>query len=41
VDSEELIAPVDSEKVNENELGADWKIIAETPFKGDTWIRKR
>jgi hypothetical protein len=41
VDSEELTAPVDSEKVNENKLGADWKIIAETPFKGDTWIRKR
>jgi len=41
VDSEELAAPVDSEKVNENRLGADWKIVAETPFKGDTWIRKR
>ena len=41
VDSEELIAPVDSEKVNENGVGATWEIISETPSKGDTLIWKR
>jgi hypothetical protein len=33
--------PVDSKKVNENRVDADWKIITETPSKGDAWIRKR
>jgi hypothetical protein len=41
VDSEALAAPVDSEKVNENRVGADWEIITETLSKGDAWIRKR
>jgi hypothetical protein len=41
VDSEELTALVDSEKVNENGVGADWEIITEIPSKGDAWIRKR
>jgi len=40
VDSEVLAAPVDSEKLNENEVGVDWEIIIETPLKGDTWILK-
>jgi hypothetical protein len=35
VDSEELAVPVDSEKVNENRVYADWEIITETPSKGD------
>jgi hypothetical protein len=38
MDSEELAAPVDSEKVNENGVGANWKIITETPSKGNTWM---
>jgi hypothetical protein len=38
MDSEELAAPVDSEKVNENGVGANWKIIIETPSKGNTWM---
>jgi len=41
MDSEELAAPVDSEKVNENGVGANWKIIIETPSKGNTWMWKR
>jgi hypothetical protein len=41
VDSEELPAPVDYEKVNENGVGADWEIVTETNSKGDAWIRKR
>jgi hypothetical protein len=40
VDSEEVTAPVDSEKVNENRVGADREIITEAPSKGDAWIRK-
>jgi hypothetical protein len=40
VDSEELEAPVDFEKVNKKGLGADWEIIIETPSKGDAWIWK-
>jgi len=40
LDSEELAAPFDSEKVNKNGIGADWEIVTETPFKTDTWIRK-
>jgi hypothetical protein len=38
---EDLAAPVDLEKVNENRIGADWEIVTETPSKGDTWICKR
>jgi hypothetical protein len=38
VDSKELLAPVDSEKINENEVEADWEIVTETPSKGDAWI---
>uniref|UniRef100_A0A2K1Y9T4 Uncharacterized protein n=1 Tax=Populus trichocarpa TaxID=3694 RepID=A0A2K1Y9T4_POPTR len=30
---EDLAAPVDSEKVNENRIGADWEIVTETPSK--------
>jgi hypothetical protein len=41
VDSKELAAHVDSEKVNENGVGADWKIITETHSKDDLWIQKR
>jgi hypothetical protein len=41
VDSEALADPVDSEKVNENGVGADWKIITEKPSRVDPWIRKR
>jgi len=41
VDSEELAVPVDSEKVNENTVDADWEILIETPSKGDAWIWKR
>jgi hypothetical protein len=40
VHSEALAAPVDSEKVNENWVGADWEIINETYSKGDAWIRE-
>jgi len=40
VDSEELTAPLDSEKVNENGVGAGREIVTETPSKGDAWIRK-
>jgi hypothetical protein len=40
VDSE-FASLVDSQKVNENGVGADSEIITETPFKGHTWIRKR
>jgi len=35
VDSEMLAAPVHSEKVNENIVGAEWEIINETTSKGD------
>jgi hypothetical protein len=35
VDSEELTAPVDLEKVNKNAVDADWEIVTETPSKGD------
>jgi hypothetical protein len=35
---EELTTPVDSEKVNENRVCADWEIITKTPFEGDIWI---
>jgi hypothetical protein len=38
VDSEVHAAPVDSEKVNENGVGADCEIINETTSKGDAWI---
>ena len=41
MDSEELAAPVDSEKVNKNRVGANCEIITETPSKGDAWIWKR
>ena len=41
MDSEELEAPVDLEKVNKNGVGADWEIITESASKGDAWIRKR
>ena len=41
MDSEELAVPVDSEKVNENRVDADWEILIETPSKGDAWIWKR
>jgi hypothetical protein len=41
MDSEEVTAPIDSEKVNENRVGADREIITEAPFKGDAWTRKR
>jgi hypothetical protein len=40
VDSEELTVGVDSEKVNENGIGADWEIIIETPSKGEAWIQQ-
>jgi hypothetical protein len=40
VDSELLAAPVELEKVNENCVGAAWKIVKETSSKGDTWIRQ-
>jgi len=36
-----VAAPVDSEKVNENGVGADWEIVTEKPSKGEAWIRKR
>jgi len=32
---------VDSEKVNENRVDVDWKIITEKPSKGEAWIWKR
>jgi hypothetical protein len=41
VDSEVLAAPVDSQKVNENWVDADWEIVNETTSKGDAWIRQR
>jgi hypothetical protein len=41
VDSEVLAAPVNSEKVNENFVGADSEIVNETSTKGDAWIRQR
>jgi len=41
VDSEVLAAPVHSEKVNENWVGAEWEIVNETTSKGDAWIRQR
>jgi hypothetical protein len=40
VDLVELIALVDSEKVNKNGVGADWEIITETSSTDDAWIRK-
>jgi hypothetical protein len=40
VDSVELAAPFDSEKVNENGVRGDWEIFTKTPSKGDAWIRK-
>ena len=41
MDSEGLAAPVDSENVNENGVGAHWEIVNETSSKGDTWIHYR
>jgi hypothetical protein len=41
LDSEVLAAPVDSEKVNENLVGAAWEIVKETISKGDKWILQR
>jgi hypothetical protein len=41
VDSEVLAAPVHSEKVNQNGVGAEWEIVNETTSKGDAWIRQR
>jgi hypothetical protein len=40
VDSKALAAPVDSEKVNENGVGADWEIVTETPSIGDALMQK-
>jgi hypothetical protein len=40
VDSLALTALVKSEKVNENEVSVEWKIINKTPSKGDIWIRQ-
>jgi hypothetical protein len=39
VDSEVLAALVNSEKLNQNEVGAELEIINETTSKGDAWIR--
>jgi len=36
-----LTAPVHSEKVNENRVGAEWEIVNETTSKGDAWFRYR
>jgi hypothetical protein len=41
VDSEMLAAPVGSDKVNENWVGVNWKIINETTSEGDAWIPQR
>jgi len=41
VDSKALLAPIDSEKINENCVAADSEIITETTSKGDAWIRQR
>ena len=41
MDSEELAAPLDLEKVNKNGVGADLAIVNETLFKGAAWIWKR
>jgi len=41
VDSKALAASVDSDKVNENGVGAELEIINETPSIGDALIRKR
>ena len=41
MDSEVLAAPVDSEKANENWVGADWEMINETTSKCDVLIRQR
>jgi len=38
VDSEVLAALVDSGKVNENWVGADWENINKTTSKGDAWF---
>jgi len=40
MDSEELTAPVDSDKVNKNRVGADLAIVTKMPSKGDAGIRK-
>jgi hypothetical protein len=40
VDSLALADPVYSEKVKENEVGADWEIVNETTCKGDALIRQ-
>jgi hypothetical protein len=40
MDSKALAAPVDSDKVNKNGVGADLEIINETPSTGDAWIRE-
>jgi len=40
VDSEVLAAPVDSENVIENGVGADWEIVNETTSKGDAWTHQ-
>ena len=40
MDSEELAAPLDLEKVNKNGVGADLAIVNETLFKGAAWIWK-
>jgi len=40
MDSWAPAAPVDSEKVKENWLGANLEIIIETTSKGDAWIRQ-
>jgi hypothetical protein len=33
MDSEEIAAPLNSKKVNKNEVGDDWEIVSETPSK--------
>ena len=38
---EALAAPIESGKVNENLVGANWEIINETSAKGDAWICQR
>jgi hypothetical protein len=36
-----LAAPVNSEKVNQNGVGAEWEIVNETTSKSDAWTRQR
>ena len=41
MDLEVLATPVNSEKVNQNGVGAEWEIVNERTSKGDAWIRQR